>query len=152
MSEKSVELLNEKCDQASLDKILSLNNETLNKHINKYIELCKPASVYVCDDSDEDKAYIRQKTLDNGEEKSLATEGHTIHFDGPKDQARDKANTKYLLSPGTDLGESLNSVDKSEGFTEVYDFLDGIMEGKEMFILFLCHQLLFYLLPILRHS
>jgi len=138
MGESNMELLKAKCSKESLDKILSLNNENLNKHIAKYIEMCKPASVYVCNDSDEDKEYIRQKTLSNSEEKSLATEGHTIHFDGPKDQARDKANTKYLLPEGTDLGASLNSKEKEEGLKEVYGFLDGIMEGKEMLVLFFC--------------
>ena len=83
-------LLKEKCDAKSLEKILALKNEKLNAHIAKYIELCKPDSVYVCDDSEEDRKLMRQKSKDKGEETSLAIDGHTIHFDGPKDQARDK--------------------------------------------------------------
>ena len=41
-----------------------------------------------------------EKAKNGGGEKSLATDGHTSHFDGSKDQARDKANTKYLLPEG----------------------------------------------------
>ncbi len=133
-----MELLKAKCDQASLEKLQGINNEKLNQHIAKFVELCKPESVYICDDSDEDREYIRQQAIENGEEKGLATKGHTIHFDGPKDQARDKANTKYLLDAGMDLGASFNSKEKKEGLKEVCSFLDGIMEGKEMYVLFFC--------------
>ncbi len=133
-----IDLLKGKCDPVHLDKIAQLNNEVLNQHIAKFVELLKPASIYVCNDSDEDREYIRGKTIKDNEEKPLFLEGHTIHFDGPKDQARDKANTKYLLPPDTDLGSSLNSTSKEQGLKEVTDFLDGIMSGKEMYILFFC--------------
>jgi len=64
--------------------------------------------------------------------------GHTCHFDGYHDQARDKAQTKYLLSPGSELGESLNSIEKSAGVKEVRDFLKNSMVGREMLVCFWC--------------
>ncbi|MGB2821499.1 MAG: hypothetical protein WBF17_10995 [Phycisphaerae bacterium] len=56
--------------------------------------------------------------IDNGEELPLAKAGHTFHFDGPKNQARDKAVTKYLVPEGLDLGERLLAVGREEGLTK----------------------------------
>ncbi len=138
MTEQWMELLRGKCIQKSYEKLMQLNNPKLHSFIAKYVELCNPDSVYVCNDSNEDRQYIRNKALENGEERKLAIDGHTVHFDGYNDQARDKANTKYLLAAGKDLGVSLNVIDKETGLKEVHDYLINIMAGKEMYILFFC--------------
>lgn len=138
MNQKLNDLLELKCTAKSYEKLMALNNSKLHEFIAEYAELCDPDSIYVCDDSAEDKDYIRNKTIENKEEIKLAMEGHTIHFDGEKDQARDKARTKYLLPPGVDLGPDLNSIDKKSGLNEVKGFLKGIMKGKEMYVLFFC--------------
>jgi len=138
MSEVQTSLLEQKCVGNGLEKIKALNNVHLLNLIHKYVEHCNPDSVYVCDDSDEDKQYIRNRAIELGEERQLKLEGHTIHYDGPKDQARDKAATKYLLKPDTDLGASLNSTDREEGLKEVHGFLKDIMAGKQLYVLFFC--------------
>ena len=84
-----------KLDKNNLDKLTALENPTLINFIGEYIELCNPKSVFVRTDSKEDIEYIRAKTISLGEETPLKTQGHTIHFDGKADQARDKKNTKY---------------------------------------------------------
>lgn len=131
-------LLEKKCGKEGLQRLNLLNNSNLINFIGKYVEHCNPDSVYICNDSDEDKLYVRNKAIESREEKSLVMEGHTIHFDGPNDQARDKANTKYLLSADTDLGASLNSTNREEGLKEVQGFLKDSMIGKEMKVLFFC--------------
>ncbi|MFV2016752.1 MAG: phosphoenolpyruvate carboxykinase domain-containing protein, partial [Candidatus Heimdallarchaeota archaeon] len=73
-----------------------------------------------------------------GEEIPLATEGHTIHYDGYRDQARDKENTRVLLPKGKQLSTHINSKDRDEGLTEIHQILNGIMNGKEMFVRFFC--------------
>lgn len=138
MTGQCIELLKGKCEQKSYEKIMQLDNPKLHSFIAKYVELCNPDSVYVCNDSDEDKLYIRNKALENGEEGKLAIEGHSVHFDGCNDQARDKANTKYLLPKGADLGASLNATDKESGLKEMHEYLKDIMIGKEMYVLFFC--------------
>ena len=138
MTEQNFDLLIQKCGKEGYKKLSNQHNAKLLEFINKYVELCNPNSVYVCNDSDEDKQYIRSKALENGEEKPLAIKGHTIHFDGYNDQARDKANTKYLLPPGTDLGSSLNATNRDAGLKEVHEYLANMMEGKEMYVLFFC--------------
>jgi len=84
----------------------------MHKFVAEYVGLCNPDSIYVADDSEESTRYIRDMAVKLGEEKKLAIDGHTIHFDGPKDQARDKAQTKYLLPADVDLGSRINSIEK----------------------------------------
>ena len=127
----------EKFTGDSYDKLMGLGNEKLNEFVKMGIELCEPESVFVCTDSAEDKDYIRRRAVELGEEKSLKVAGHTCHFDGYNDQGRDKANTKYLLPPGSSLG-FLNSVDKTGGVGEVRGYLKGSMAGREMLVSFFC--------------
>jgi phosphoenolpyruvate carboxykinase (GTP) len=132
------ELLKSKLTDEHYGRLSALDNAKLHKFVADAIELCNPESVYVCTDADEDIAYIRELAIKNGEEKPLNIKGHTCHFDGYNDQARDKAQTKYLLSEGSELGESLNSIDKSVGIEEVRGFLKGSMAGREMLVCFWC--------------
>ena len=132
------QLLKDKLTKDNLDKLLALKNTKLHKFVAEAIELAEPDSVFICTDSPDDIAYIRNLAVKNSEEKNLAIKGHTVHFDGYYDQARDKANTKYLLDPDCQLGSQLNSVDKKAGVQEVRSFLKNSMAGKEMLICFLC--------------
>ncbi len=125
-------------DKTNMEKLEALNNKKVMAYVEEAITLCKPAKVTVLTDSDEDIKYIRNLAIKNSEEATLNTEGHTIHFDGINDQARDKANTKYLLSKEVDWGMDINYVMKDTGLPEVRGFLDGSMVGKEMIIAFFC--------------
>ena len=123
-------------DKIDLEKLRKLNNQHVIKLVQEAIQLCKPAKVTIITDSKEDINYVRELALINGEEKKLKMEGHTIHFDGYYDQARDKANTRYLLSEDVDWGIEVNSIEKDKGLKEIYSFLDGSMAGKEMLVRF----------------
>jgi phosphoenolpyruvate carboxykinase (GTP) len=131
-------IVQEKMSTESFAKLEALNNESLMATVEKYVTLCCPDSVYVCDDSDTDAEYIRNRSKELGEEKSLAIEGHTIHFDGAGDQARDKKNTCYLVGSDSSLGENLNTVDRESGMQEIEEYMSGCMKGKQMYIRFFC--------------
>ncbi len=132
------DLLQKRLDSDNFNKLIALNNPKMHGFVAEAIELTEPESVFVCTDADEDLAYIRARAVEAGEEKPLAIEGHTYHFDGYNDQARDKANTKYLLPAGADLGASLNSTDKQAGTEEVRSFLKSSMAGRQMLVCFFC--------------
>ena len=123
-------------DKMNLKKLEKLNNKYVQKKVEEAIKLCKPAKVTIISDSSEDIDYVRKLALDTGEEKKLKMEGHTIHFDGYYDQARDKEHTKYLLSKKVDWGLGINYIEKDKGLNEVHSFLDGSMAGKEMLVRF----------------
>jgi len=128
----------EKIDEQNLAKLEALNNLHVMKIVEEYINVCKPAKVTVITDSDEDITYIRNISVEKGEESKLSMEGHTVHFDGVKDQGRDKKNTKVLLPEGQKLCKSVNTGEREEGVKEVLGLMEGIMEGKEMFVRFFC--------------
>jgi len=132
------QILKGKLSAEHYQRLAALDNQVINRFVADAIELCRPDDVFVCTDADEDIRYIRQRAIELGEEKKLAIEGHTYHFDGYYDQARDKANTRYMVSEGMELGANLNTVDKKKGLEEVRGFLEGAMRGKTMIVRFFC--------------
>ncbi len=120
----------------SLERLKALKNEHVISIVEKYAELLQPSSIKVITDSEEDFAYIRKSAIEAGEESLLSTPGHTIHFDGYYDQARDIQNTKILVTDDMVLSERLNTKDRAEGLVEIRDIMKGAMKGKEMLICF----------------
>jgi len=123
-------------NKINLQKLKELNNQYVVNVVQEAIQLCKPEKVTVITDSKEDIAHIRELALINGEEKKLKMEGHTVHFDGYYDQARDKKHTKYLMSQNVDWGIEVNSIEKEKGLQEICSYFNGSMAGKEMFVRF----------------
>lgn len=122
----------------NLTKLIALNNPHVLEIVEEYTALCNPSKVTVITDSKADIAYVRQLVLDTGEEAKLKMKGHTIHYDGYYDQARDKGHTKVLLPKGKRLSKHINTIDRDEGLAEIRKIMDGIMEGKEMLVRFFC--------------
>ena len=137
-SDNYANVLAKTLDQNNLEKLLALKNPAMHGFVADAIELCKPAKVFVANDSPEDTACVRKMALDNKEELPLDVKGHTIHFDGYQDQGRDPGCTKYLLPEGVNLGKRLNSMDRSAGLEEVRGYLDGAMAGETMIVRFFC--------------
>lgn len=130
------EILKDKLDPQSLEKLVALNNAPLNEIIADAVVKFQPDSVFVSTGSPEDSEHVRAEALGLGEEKPLLMSGHTIHYDGYEDQGRDPVNTKFLVSGGASLGPALNSVDRQEGLDEINRIMNGIMRGKEMIVSF----------------
>ncbi len=131
------EILKERCHPGHWERLKLLENSQLLDFISRYVSLCNPDKVFVRTDSPEDAEYIRRRAIQLREEQELRIKGHTVHFDGYYDQARDKENTRFLLTPDMDLGPGINSIDREEGLREIHLLLKDIMRGKELFVLFL---------------
>jgi phosphoenolpyruvate carboxykinase (GTP) len=120
----------------SLRKLVALRNPHVLKQVRSFIDICKPARVTVITDDPTEIDYVRQLALDQGEESPLKMQGHTIHFDGFNDQARDKEHTAVLLPEGESLSRGIVSVEREAGLREMMGLLDGVMKDKEMLIRF----------------
>ena len=138
-------VLQEKLRKENYEKLLAIDNPVLHRFIAKYVELCGPDEVFVCTGSPEDVNYIREQAILGGEERKLATEGHTVHFDGYYDQARDRKNTKFLMPKGQGFGlSSLTGgkvgaeIERGEGLEEIHSLLKNIMKGHRLYVLFFC--------------
>jgi phosphoenolpyruvate carboxykinase (GTP) len=138
MNQKTMDIFKAKLSEADYQKLMRIDNSQVHEFIAKYIALCNPAKVSVCTDSDEDICYTRDAAIINHEEAKLSIEGHTIHFDGYYDQARDKVRTKFLLPSNKDLGPEINAMDREEGLKEIHKIMTNIMEGHELFVKFFC--------------
>ncbi len=133
----------EAIDEENLRKLYAMNNEKVLRVIREFVELCKPSKVTVISDSKEDIQYIAEKCIEVGEEAKLSTEGHTIHYDGfvtmsYHDQARDKQNTRVLVPKGEYASPWINTIDRDKGLKEIFEIMDGCMEGHECLVRFFC--------------
>ena len=130
--------LKEKLDKANFAKLAAIENDRLHAFIADAVQLCEPDTVLVFDDSAEGVAQTRKLAVDTGEEHPLAIEGHTIHFDGMRDQGRDREVTKYLVPKGESLSKALNQTEREAGLAEVRGLMKGSMKGRAMAVRFLC--------------
>ncbi|MHC1610447.1 MAG: phosphoenolpyruvate carboxykinase (GTP) [Candidatus Methanospirareceae archaeon] len=130
------DMLKVRLGEENWEKLVKIENPELHQFIAKYVELCNPDKVFVCTDSPEDIQYVREEAIRSGEEMELALKGHTVHFDGYYDQARDKKNTRFLLPEGVDLGPNINAMEREAGLNEIHEILRDIMRGHQMFVRF----------------
>ncbi|MBE0537877.1 MAG: phosphoenolpyruvate carboxykinase (GTP) [Phycisphaerae bacterium] len=134
MQQENAKLLKNSMTQEHYQRLMKIDNAKVHEFVADSIALCKPASVYVVTDSDEDVAYVREMAVKNGEEQPLKIAGHTCHFDGMEDQGRDREVTKYLVGDGEKLSKALNQIERREGLAEVRGLLDGAMKGRTLIV------------------
>ncbi|MBN1885836.1 MAG: phosphoenolpyruvate carboxykinase (GTP) [Candidatus Krumholzibacteriota bacterium] len=139
MNDTYRELLQRKMVGDGYEKLVALGNAKLYDFVGESVALCEPDSVYLCDDSDEDAEYVRRTAVEMGEERPLARNGQTIHYDGYGDQARDKENTRYMVSRGMmEEMTGLNCIEHDEGLAEIRGIARGIMRGKQAIVKLFC--------------
>jgi len=130
--------LKERIGKEGFEKLAKINNPALHEYVAKQIELCNPAKVFVSNDSPEDIKYIRERALQNGEERKLAVSGHTVHFDNAGDQGRDKKNTGILVRSNEKYDSAIETKDRDSMLKDLELIFKDIMKGKEMFVCFFC--------------
>lgn len=138
MQSKHLDSIRDQLGKSNYDKLASVQHEGIHQFIADYVQLCQPDSIWVCDDSDEDAAHVRQLAVRHGEEIPLALAGQTIHFDGYDDQARDKDHTLFLFPEGQQADEFLPGIPKSQGLPEIRELLAGSMKGHTLYVRFFC--------------
>ena len=138
MDANVINFLKQRLGDEGFKKLSRIDNPELHAFIAKYVEHCNPDRVFICTDDPADLKYVREAAIKNGEENPLATEGHTIHFDNAKDQARDKEHTIILVPKGTNLGATIKTGDRDECLKEVQGIMKDIMKGREAYVRFFC--------------
>jgi phosphoenolpyruvate carboxykinase (GTP) len=130
----AMQVIKEKLDPANEAKLATIRNEDVLIKIANAISICKPEKVFIDTGSEEDIQWIREYSLEKGEEKKLAKEGHTIHFDLPQDQARLVNQTYYIINEGEKMSSLAKSILRAEALEYVKQYMVGIMESKIMMI------------------
>ncbi|UCC58991.1 MAG: phosphoenolpyruvate carboxykinase (GTP) [Candidatus Bathyarchaeum sp.] len=132
-----IEALRPKLSQPDYKKLCAISIPKVHEFIAKSADLCNAEQVFICSDSAQDIAYVRQQAITNNEEAPLKIQGHTIHYDGFYDQGRDRKATKYLVPKRVFLSKALNQIDRQEGLAEVKSLLRDSMRGRTMIARFL---------------
>lgn len=115
-----------------------LNSKKISALVTEYAALCNPSSIKIIANSEDDRAYIKKRAMDLGEEIPMIMPGHSAHFDGPTDLARDKAKTKVLTDDPSRLSHHVNSGDRKHCLAEMRQLLKNSMAGKQMLVGFFC--------------
>ena len=137
-----LEVLRPKLTKSDYEKLAAISHPIVHEFIAKANDLCNPEYIFICSDSAQDLEHVRNQALATGEETHLKIKGHTVHFDGYCDQARDKERTKFLVPKEVDLGQELNTMERTAGLTEIHTILKNIMHGHELYIKFYFCQVL----------
>jgi phosphoenolpyruvate carboxykinase (GTP) len=133
-----LEALSHYTDKANLEKLSRIRQVPLLKWLLDVAELTKPSRIFIVTSSPSDVEYVRRRALENREEISTRySVMHTVHFDGPRDLARDRENTKILVKHGTKIA-MVNTGNREECLKEVLELFNGVMASKEMYVGFYC--------------
>ncbi|WP_321990851.1 phosphoenolpyruvate carboxykinase (GTP) [Marispirochaeta aestuarii] len=124
-------------DSANLAKISKIKNEEALLKIANAISMCEPDNVFIISDTREDAAYVKQRSIETGEEKNLAIKDHTIHYDLPEDQGRLVSQTFYIINEGEDISALAKKQLRSEAHEYVKENMKGLMKGLTMYVSFL---------------
>ncbi|MGD0802832.1 MAG: phosphoenolpyruvate carboxykinase (GTP) [Candidatus Bathyarchaeia archaeon] len=123
-------------DKESRESLEALGNQHVIDQLHSFNRLCKPSRVIVLGEAQSDVDRIRELANKTGEEKPLRMKGHTIHFDGYYDLARDTGSTKVLTPQGMRLSKNINTIGREEGLREILGLMDGSMVGRDMIVKF----------------
>ena len=127
-------IIDAKLDAENLKKLAPIKNEEALIKIAAAINMCEPDRVFINTGNEADCTWIRNYSLEKGEEKALAKKGHTIHFDLPEDQARLVNQTFYIVNEDEKTSAMAKKVLRSEGHAYVTEYMKGIMKGMTMMV------------------
>lgn len=117
-----------------LTRIQKIKNTEVIIKIANAIAMCGPDDIFVNTGSEEDRQFIRELSLEKGEEGPLAMSRHTIHFDLPEEQGRIIDRTYYIANEDEKISSLANRMDRVDAIAEVRDKMVRIMKGKTMII------------------
>jgi len=132
-----IEILKKNMEMKHFERLMKINDPELHRWISDIILVAKPSKIYVVTGSEEDLEFIRRKALEDREELSTRYARKTVHFDGPRDLARDRGNTRILVSGGVSI-PYINTFDRVYGVNEIKQYFVNSMIGKTMYIIPLC--------------
>ncbi len=117
-----------------LARIQKVKNTDIIIKIANAIAMCEPEDIFINTGSEEDRRFIRELSLEKGEEAPLAMSRHTIHFDLPEEQGRIIDRTYYIANKDEKISSLANRMDRVDAIAEVRDKMVRIMKGKTMII------------------
>ena len=132
--EEANKLIENKMDAANLSKINKIQNLNIRIKIANAISFCEPDSVFIATGSEEDRQFVRDLSLQKGEESVLPMDKHTIHYDLKEEQGRIIDRTFYIYDEGEEVSSLALKKGRAEVIEDVRNKMTGIMRGKVMMV------------------
>jgi phosphoenolpyruvate carboxykinase (GTP) len=123
-----------KMNSEHLYRLKQIRNQEILLKIANAIVMCNPNQVFINTGSEADRQFIRELSLKNGEEATLAMENHTIHFDLKEEQGRIIDRTFYIANEKEMISSLATRIDRGKAFEEIRRFMTGIMNDKIMMV------------------
>ena len=131
---EAMQIFEDKLDATNLSRIQKITHTEVVIKIANSITMCKPDAVFINTGSESDTNYIREMSLQKGEEAKLPMENHTIHFDLKDEQGRIIDRTFYIANEGEDISSLANKMGRPKALIDIRDKMTGIMQGKTMIV------------------
>jgi phosphoenolpyruvate carboxykinase (GTP) len=122
-------IFQQKMEDADLKKMQQIKNSEARLKIANAIALGQPDKVIVNTGSEEDKQRIRDLCIERGEERKLAINGHTLHYDLAKEQARIIDRTFYIANDDETVSSLANRISRPDAYDYVKEHMSGMMKG-----------------------
>ncbi len=127
-------IFKEKMDAANLAKLDKIKNSEARLKIANAIAMCQPDQVFINSGSDADKQWVREYSLEKGEEKPLAMKNHTIHYDLKDEQGRIVDRTFYIANEGEEISALAKKKLRDEALVDIREKMTGVMKGMTMVV------------------
>jgi len=128
------QIFEKKMDSENLLKIDNIKTEKALIKIANAIVMGEPDAVFINTGSPEDKQWIRDHSLEKGEEEALAMKDHTIHYDLKDEQGRIIDRTYYIANEDEDISSLAKKIIRDKAFNIVREHMTGIMRGKILIV------------------
>lgn len=132
--EDAWKVIQERTDEANLSKLKAIDIESVIIKIADAAAMCDPNLIFMNTGSEADKEFIKNGALNAGEEKTLAMENHTIHYDLKEEQGRITDRTFYMAEPDEIISSLANRVDRDEALADIKNKMTGIMKDRTMIV------------------
>jgi len=133
-AEAADKIFADRVEPAQLAKLYKIKNVAVRLKIANAIVLCDPDKVFINTASAEDRQFIRDLSIQKGEEKPLPMANHTIHYDLKEEQGRIIDRTFYISNEGEEVNSLANKMDRGQACEDIKDKMSGIMKGNIMMI------------------
>lgn len=122
------------CDAQTQARLAHVTHPEARLKIANAIAMMQPAAIFVNTGSAEDVQWIREWSLQKGEEIALPMPGHTVHFDLPEEQGRVVDKTLYIVNPEEKTSVLARSILRETALTYVQQVMTGIAREKILLI------------------
>ncbi len=130
----ALKVFESKMDAEHFARIQRIKNTEVILKIANAIVLCGPDKVFVNTGSEADRQYIRELSIQKGEEAPLPMTDHTIHYDLKEEQGRIIDRTFYIANPNDLVSSLANKISRDEALIDIREKMTGIMAAKVMLV------------------